>query len=64
MIPRYDFQPRGVNCLPGGERTNHCDSLESEPKGHVLAKGDLKVANLFSPVIQAAQVPVGSWFCS
>ncbi len=37
MIPCYDFQPRGVKRLPEDVKMNH---FESEPEGHVVAKGD------------------------
>lgn len=64
MTPCYDFQPRGVNCLPEDVKMNQKDYLESELEGHFLVKGDWKVADLLSPVMQAAQVPVGTSFCS
>lgn len=64
MIPCYDFQPWEVNWLPEDVKMNLNDSFDSKLEGHFLVKGDWEVANLLSPVIQAAQVPVGSTFCS
>lgn len=64
MIPCYDFQPWEVNCLTMEVKMSQNDSVKAEFQGCFLVKGNGKVANLLSPVIQAAQVPVGSSFCS
>lgn len=50
--------------LPAWGCKNEQKWLGSKWVGYFLVKGDWKLANLLSPVIQAAQVPVGSSFCS
>lgn len=38
MISCYDFQPRGVNCLPEDVKMKQKDHLEVELEGQFLVK--------------------------
>lgn len=40
MIPCYDFQHRGVNCLPEDVEVNQKDCFECELEGHFSVKGE------------------------